>query len=684
MKAKRPLGLLCLGVVCALGVWWARGEKKAPLPQEIQLAGRTCVATNFPTAFAVEQTPTARGTALYALAAAEPVTAIVRKRAEACGARVLGFLPPCALTVEIDAAALRRLAQEPCFAAAAELTPADKVSKRLSRMTEATLDLTVVPLQAEDRPRILADALAQGAVEIGSASPSLPLRLRAPRALVAALARRGDVRWIEPYALARLLNDVAVNAGLLNARTLWNAHGLTGAGEIITLLDTGLDTGNLDTLMPDFSNRVCAIRTVSGCSASDFIGHGTHVAGSLVGSGALSDGQIRGVAHGARLYVWQGAFNGKLLVGNVTCEQMFRPDETNFPSRIASESWGIYPDGSYTSECAGIDLYLWQHPGNVAVFAAGNSGNLGDFTICDPATAKNVIAVGATESLRTNLTAYAYLADNPAEIYVGSSRGPTGDGRIKPDVCAPGTMILSTRTTMVSPSTSLGWDACGENSNTNEHYFYNGGTSMATPLVAGAAALVREDLRTRRGIDAPTAALVKALLTGGAQDLSVFENADCSDGDGVETAPNNRQGWGRVDVGESLYPSNRSIRCFDRIPFDQASDHVVRVTTTRRAPLDVQLAWIDYPGDLSAVKMLVNDLDLVVSNETTGVVWWGNGIAGGDHTNTVEGVRIADAPAAHWAIHVKGVTVPYSSAVGGAAALYARGVFPRATIITFR
>ncbi len=683
MKTKRPLVLLCLGAACALGVWWARGEKRdAPRPQEILLAGRTVVATNFPTAFAVEQTPSARGTALYALAATEPVTKTVRERAEACGARVLGVLPPRALTVEVDAAALRRLAQEPCFAAATELAPDDKMSKRLPALTDATLELTVVPLQTEDRPRILAAALAQGAVEIGPATPSLPLRLRAPRALVATLARRGDVRWIEPYAPARLLNDVVVNAGLLNARTLWNAHGLTGAGEIITTLDSGLDTGNIDTLMPDFSNRVCAIRTIPDCSASDFIGHGTHVAGSLVGSGALSGARIRGVAHGARLNVWQGTTTkGKVLAGNVTYEQLFRPDETNFPSRIASESWG-YDDANninlYTAMCESIDLYLWNHPENVAVFAAGNT--YGDATINVPATAKNVIAVGATESLRTNLTTYADLANNPASVWMRSACGPTEDGRIKPDVCAPGTMILSTRSTQITNLVTISWGVFAANTN----YFYCGGTSMATPLVAGAAALVREDLRTRRGFDAPTAALVKAILTGGAQDLSVFEDADCIDGDGVETAPNNRQGWGRVDVGESLYPSNRAIRCFDRIPFDQGSDHVVRVTTTRRAPLDVQLAWIDYPGMGYAVKTLVNDLDLVVSNETTGAVWRGNGFAEGDHVNTVEGVRIADAPAARWAFHVKGVTVPYPSTVGGAAALYARGAFPRATLLTFR
>ena len=106
--------------------------------------------------------------------------------------------------------------------------------------------------------------------------------------------------------------------------------------------------------------------------------------------------------------------------------------------------------------------------------------------------------------------------------------------------------------------------------------------------------------------------------------------------------------------------------------------------TTRAAPLDVQLAWIDYPATAEGGGGLVNDLDLVVSNRTTGVAWWGNGVAGGDRTNNVEGVRIASAPAGTYEIRVRGVTVPYDSAEGGAAALYLRGAFRRGMSVLLR
>ena len=106
------------------------------------------------------------------------------------------------------------------------------------------------------------------------------------------------------------------------------------------------------------------------------------------------------------------------------------------------------------------------------------------------------------------------------------------------------------------------------------------------------------------------------VLTGGAYDMSGDAGADCGG-----AAPNNEQGWGRVDVGQSLYPTNGAVKLADRIPFIQGETYTMRITTTNAAPLAVQLAWIDYPGALGAEQALVNDLDLVVSNETTGAVW---------------------------------------------------------------
>ena len=87
------------------------------------------------------------------------------------------------------------------------------------------------------------------------------------------------------------------------------------------------------------------------------------------------------------------------------------------------------------------------------------------------------------------------MADDPGQVAAFSSRGPTADGRIKPDVVAPGTFILSTRSTMIAPNNKA-WAAFPP----SPFYFHMGGTSMATPLTAGAVALVREYLRKKKKI----------------------------------------------------------------------------------------------------------------------------------------------------------------------------------------
>ena len=209
----------------------------------------------------------------------------------------------------------------------------------------------------------------------------------------------------------------------------------------------------------------------------------------------------------------------------------------------------------------------------VEVFAAGNDGddnpgfpNEGYGTISAEGSAKNVITVGASESVRPSGTDGCGVTDTQAnsarDIINFSSRGPTDDGRLKPDLVAPGTHITGAapaarrlrarrRLQQVLPGTT--W------------YSLASGTSQATPQVSGAAALVRHWYRRTQTDDTadPSPALTKALLVNTATDLAGGDNGK---GDTIAAGPNTDQGWGRVNLGNTFDSTAREYR--DQVPAD--------------------------------------------------------------------------------------------------------------------
>lgn len=465
------------------------------------------------------------------------------------------------------------------------------------------------------------------------------------------LAQLEDVLAVEAVPELKLLNDVA--RGIMKVGpgtyTPW-AAGLTGAGQIVAVMDSGLDTGNSATLHPALRARFLKGYGLGGRGStvwSDPLGHGTHVSGSVLG-----DGSFKGVAPGARL-IMQSVLtpNGGIYFPNWDYTVPLNAAYLD-GARVHTNSWGgaLPPGSSYDSVAEDLDQVTFARRDLTVLFAAGNDGSGGIET---PGVAKNAITVGASESDRPDID--PVNADNPNEIAYFSSLGPTPDGRVKPDVVAPGTRIVSTGSTLVF----------GPN-----QYAIMSGTSMATPLTAGAATLVRQYYISKKAVARPSSALVKATLINGAEDMGYGWGSP-------------EQGWGRVNLQNSLTPVGRTNWFRDEgVPLKTDGLHGYEFSLSEGAILKVTLTWTDYPGSPIAFDQLVNDLDLMVrdpdGNWYTGNCFInGNTVSGNldvcnvrDGTNNVENVYIQAPKTGKYQVFVQGWDVrsdgqPYALVVSG-------------------
>ena len=518
-----------------------------------------------------------------------------------------------------------------------------------------------------------------------------------------ALSTIHGVRRVRRRALKRPSNNVAAGI-MVTALSMANPGlGLSGKGEIVAVCDTGLDTGDPKSIHPDFVGRIVAIKSypmtadvapfVTNPGADDGpadldSGHGTHTSGSVLGSGASSQalpgigGPIRGLAYAGKLVFqaveqeckWKDPadfrkFGRYLLVGIPDDLKVLFNDAYRLGARIHSNSWGGGDPGSYDDQCRALDQFVCDHKDFCVVVASGNDGTDADgdgrinpMSVSSPATAKNCITVGACENNRPNFNGDTYgewwprdfpvppfkaapMADNPNQVVAFSSRGPTKDDRFKPDLVAPGTFVLSTRSTMIAPNNKA-WAAFP----LSNLYFFMGGTSMATPLVSGAVGLLREFLRKKKRIAHPSAALLKAALIAGATRLA---------GGPAGAVVDNDQGYGRVNVDAVVSPpSPGSVRFEDVTPGLKTGELSTRLLTVKSnaRPLRVALAWSDAPG-----ATIVNNLNLIVT-APDGKKLVGNQRRNGpptfDKTNNVELVHVERPAAGAWTVDVVGSNVP--------------------------
>jgi subtilisin family serine protease/uncharacterized membrane protein len=568
------------------------------------------------------------------------------------------YLPDGGMIASAALGRVPRVASDLGARALLPLVPAFKVDPALWSTAlsppEETLRLSVLTF---DTPRSLSVLAERASVLAFDGRMAI---VDAPAAGLLALARAGDVEWVESYAPPRPAMDLAaVTLGARQAadgpfhadgRSVWSYNasndsfeGLTGRGVIVNVADTGIDETH-----PAFDGRIVAafgaapLYPNATCDCYGFP-HGTHVAGIVAGNGSWraadenrTDGKYAGVAPEAGLIA-------QLIFGNPRTTSQLSAEVAAAGAYINSNSWGGGSGAPYTSTSQAYDELVTDANGRdagspqmVYVFAAGNSGP-GPQTTDSPGTAKNVITVGATGDDR---------GSSSNSVAGFSSRGPTADGRLKPDVVAPGAAVISAR----AQSAGCAGDEGGCS------YWALSGTSMSTPAAAGAAALVTEWYQLTRGA-LPTPAMVKAALIASATPLPGY------------LWPDNNQGWGRVNVSRAV----NEHASFRHIAFDEST----RLSTTGRTnityrlfagsdeELRVVLVWSDVAGTTSSSKALINDLDLEVVGPD-GKTLLGNAFQAGysvsgtthDTGNNTEVVRLRAPTRGVYSITVRAVTVP--------------------------
>ena len=485
-------------------------------------------------------------------------------------------------------------------------------------------------------------------------------------------------------ALGAGANEISyrsLQSGSSSGPTPLHDRGLHGEGQIIAIIDTGLDIHNCffaehDGHLPPFNTgspaggldwenvdltrrKVVAYNFLYSCdqypgkpgcdtpgqlASYDNQGHGTHAAGAAVGDkGApLAHDYGDSVAPAAKLIVQDGGYVGGdfcTQFPGVGCpanlgpifEQAYRQG-----ARIHSNSWGDRqgklqnpPTANYPQSAYDVDAFVWSHPDSLVIF---NTGNLGAKTatppssLSAPGSAKNTLQVGGTRPPGRG-------DDSLAEFTLF---GPARDGRIKPDLVAAARVTGANFDFDGNPDTcDVGLDI---------------GTSWSSPTMAGAAALVRQyyvdgfypgGKRNAASSRTPSAALMKATLIAAARPVLLRRDILTNKTVAALPVPSPEQGWGFPVLDDALYfeGDTRKMRVFD-VPLAnglaEGEASTIRVRARPGTPLRAVLVWTDPPGTVRSsiadtTPQLVNDLDLHV-----------NAITSSDRLNNVEVVKVED------------------------------------------
>ena len=506
------------------------------------------------------------------------------------------------------------------------------------------------------------------------------------------LAAIEDIQWITNYHAQQFFNaeaTAAVQSGMTSGgsndsyvpiNTPLFDHGIFGSGQIVGIADSGLDRNedwfvhldkgngivtaitNAEDVTPPLvgtthtNNKVFAYWTMPGAVAYDHGStsyHGTHTSGSIAGDRQTTiSGGVTGSISNPNSVGYDNddgmAPNAQLLFNDIGSSSGLTGSGSKpmwqqayaAGAFVHSNSYGAPTNGEYIGSDNQADEALRELDDLIILFAAGNDGAQTN-SIASPGNAKNVTTVGAL--LHGNSSSVAYY----------SNKGPTDDGRLKPDISATGTSVESAR-----------GDSNNSNSVENASAISNSGTSMATPITAGATTLLRQyftdgfyptGTKTSANSIKPSGTLMKAMLLNGTK----------TDG-GFFT---NQIGWGRVWLDNNLYfPGDaRKFRFWElknNNGLKTGGQFSVDVDVLTGEEFRATLVWYDLPGPMGSGVTLVNNLDLTVqvgANSYKGNNFSSNNsVTSGtaDAINTVEQVRFSNPVAGTYTLTVDASNIP--------------------------
>ncbi|MGQ9708306.1 MAG: S8 family serine peptidase [bacterium] len=578
------------------------------------------------------------------------------------GVKTIGYLPSYATIAKLSPEQKERVARLPFVNWIGIFQPAYKVQGELLNAI-GIRDIAILITPGEMPEPVKAIITSQGGEikEITTSPFGTVIQATVSTWAIPAIARQPETFWIQEWTEPTTANNkcqwvtqsgwrsTAPPDTSLEARPAW-LNGVRGQRVIMSTTDTGLNLGHDMFRDPDLSvtppgiwpehRKVVAYKKYGTADATEGQYHGSHVNGTVAGDDSITGGSsfYDGMSIRGRLYFVDVTNGTSFILGtdlyslwDTVYSGLGLPDSLR-PIKQHSGSWGWgNSSGTYLLQDASTDAFAWAYKDFLNIMAAGNESSTR--RIRNPGIAKNVLTVGATRN-GTSSNAIASF----------SSRGPTQDGRLKPNIMAPGESLYSATRTGTNTYSSMS------------------GTSMATPAVSGAIGLLRCYLQegyypTGEPVEENRLEYISAAL------LRSMAIASADPNIGSYIPPDNNIGWGRIDADSVLYFAGDTRRLLlkdDTFGLATGEYKMEYFQVNSAIPLKVALVWTDTAAAPNANPTLVNNLDLEIISPA-GVSYHGNKYSSGqsvenpsgwDSINVEECCRVNSPDSGLWTIKV--------------------------------